>query len=122
MTDSRRLGPLQHDQAGQLAAVVLDLDPADLSRFLDRLAGAPQVAEAGWRVVERHQCGERHAARNAEIRRRNRQGLSYAQLAPDYGMTPSGIAKIVQRGRRRKTLDTISVSTLTPRYDCSRRP
>jgi hypothetical protein len=93
---------------------VLALDEPALQQLLDELAGHPAVEASGWRVREKRLGQERYAARNCEIRQRHEKGESYGQLGIAFGLTPSGIAKVVQRGRV-KSVDALPMSTASHR-------
>lgn len=90
-----------------LLAEVLHTSDASLVEILDALAGSQRVEDLGWLVRERRTPHERYPDRNAEIRQRHRSGSSYGQLALDYGISPSGIAKICQRERPRPGLEAL---------------
>jgi hypothetical protein len=84
-----------------LVSRVLRLPPSQLWHFLDRMVGRAEVEVVGFRVKPKRESIEKYPERNAEIRRRYIEGETQGQLALDYGLTPSGIAKIIQRGRRK---------------------
>lgn len=98
----------------ELLHAVEHLDAAALGDFLDGLAGSAAVETSGWVVKERRLFKEKHPQRNREIRRRHRDGNTYGELAMDYGISPSGIAKIIQRGRK-FSLDAQTVSIVRAR-------
>jgi hypothetical protein len=101
-----------HPHIDALLGNILALPPAQLDELCHRLAGHPQLAEAGWRLSERRQYGERNPDRNAEIRQRHREGMTYGQLAlQPYGLTKSAIAKICQRVVKAESVDISATST-----------
>jgi hypothetical protein len=104
----------------RLLAEVLSLPPARLYRLIDQLVGRPEVAAIGFQIRPKRESPERFPERNAEIRHRHRQGSSYGQLALDFGLTPSGVAKIVQRGRK-KFMDNETASINLSNYNSVRR-
>lgn len=105
-----RPAPPATARAVRLLAALRRLPPAERHKFYDALAGAAFVEGDGWRVRERSIRRERFPDRNREIRLRHAKGESYGQLALAFGISSSGIAKIVQRGRRQKSLDAMPMS------------
>lgn len=97
----------------------LGLPPALLWSYFDQLVGRPEVSAIGWRIVEKRLSQEKYPERNAEILDRHDKGESYNDLAPEYGLSPSGIAKICQRARE-KAVDAKTMSTALSLYDCNR--
>jgi hypothetical protein len=94
-------------------AILHKFSDAQRWRLLDKLVGRI----AGWCISERRQCGERFPERNAEIRRRHREGMSYGQLALEpYGLTKSAIAKICQRGEKSVYICDIPRPPLSSNY------
>jgi hypothetical protein len=82
-------------------AIIHGFTDAQRDLLMDRLVGRIQ----GWRISERRQYPEKFPERNAEIRQRHRDGMSYQQLSlQPYGLTKSGIAKVCKRGG--KSVDT----------------
>jgi hypothetical protein len=80
-----------------------------LSQLLEELAGLKRVRAMGWRLTEASPRRRRFAARDEEIVQLHEAGRSYGQLSRRYGISRSGIAKVVQR--RRKTVDDLPLST-----------
>lgn len=108
--DERRQRPVTLAELEDLFRRVLSLPTPQRGEHFERLIGRPEVLDAGYTVRERRRTPDRFPERNAEIRQRHRAGESYGQLALAYGLSASGIAKIVQRGRR-KSLDAQAAST-----------
>jgi hypothetical protein len=80
-------------------AMVEQMTPGTLAGFLDELGGLQVVADVGYRIRRRRGGVERYPQRNAEVRKRHAEGRSYGELAMDYGLSRSGIARIVQVGK-----------------------
>lgn len=99
----------------KLLDVVEHLDGPALDAFLDGLAGSQRIEDAGWRVRERRLPSERFAERNRKIRLLAKR-LSYGQIANRLGMSRANVAKICQRGRKKKSVDTETMSTAPHLY------
>jgi DNA-directed RNA polymerase specialized sigma24 family protein len=94
-----------------LLSRVLSLPSSDLSHFLDKLVGRPEVTASGWRVSERRLSPCPNAKRDAVMAALHDGGLSYADIAHIFNLKPRTVARACQRFRQQKgDADSLSPS------------